>query len=175
MKAVEPLVRNADLLTVDISAVRHSDAPGNGNASPNGFYGEEICQIIRYAGLSDKLTSIGFYEINPLQDVNSETAHLVAQMIWYFVEGYYKRNNDYPYSDIEDYLKFIVRIEDHEEDIIFYKSKISQRWWMEVNCEAGKKLKYRRHYLIPCNHEDYKTACDNDIPDRWWQAYQKLM
>ena len=76
LEDTEPLVRNADMITVDISAVRQSDAPGNGNASPNGFYGEEICQIIRYAGLSDKLSSIGFYEVNPSLDINNQTSHL---------------------------------------------------------------------------------------------------
>ncbi len=60
MNEVEPLVRNADLLSIDVSAIRQSDAPGNGNSSPNGLYGEEMCLITRYAGLSDKLSSIGF-------------------------------------------------------------------------------------------------------------------
>jgi len=82
LEEVEPIVRNADMLSFDISSVRFADAPGNGNASPNGFYGEEACQIVRYAGISDKLTSIGFYEINPRFDHHGQTAHLVAQMIW---------------------------------------------------------------------------------------------
>ena len=58
---VEPVVRNAEMLSIDISSVRHSDAPGNPNASANGFYGEEICQVALYAGLNDKLTSCGIY------------------------------------------------------------------------------------------------------------------
>ncbi|MCL4856608.1 MAG: formimidoylglutamase, partial [Flavobacteriales bacterium] len=62
---VEPIVRNADIISIDVSAIRQSESPGNANASPNGFYGEQACQISRYAGLSDKLTSIGFYEVNP--------------------------------------------------------------------------------------------------------------
>ena len=98
MVEVEPMVRNADLLSFDISAIRQSDAPGNGNASPNGFYGEEACQIARYAGLSDKLTSIGFYELNPELDYNGQTAHLTAQMIWYFIEGFYQRKGGFPHK-----------------------------------------------------------------------------
>ena len=87
MEEVEPIVRSADLLSFDISAIRMSDAPGNGNATPNGFYGEEACAITRYAGLSDKLSAIGFFEINPSKDKRGQTAHLVAQMVWYFIEG----------------------------------------------------------------------------------------
>ena len=174
LQEVEPIVRNADMLCFDISAIKQSDAPGNGNASPNGFYGEEACQITRYAGLSDKLTSIGFYEINPTLDVNGQTSHLAAQMIWHFIDGFYNRKKDFPHKQKEEYIKYVVSIKNHQ-DIIFYKSKKSDRWWMEVPCPVNLQVKYERHYLVPCSYNDYQTACNDDIPDRWWQAYQKLM
>ncbi len=175
LEEVEPIVRNADLITFDVSAIRHSDAPGNANATPNGFYGEEACQITRYAGLSDKLTSIGFYEVNPKYDRDGTTAHLVAQMIWYFIEGYYNRAHDFPFRNEEDYLKYRVSISDHKEEIVFFKSKKTDRWWMEIPLPAEQRIKYERHYLVPCSYKDYQTACENDIPDRWWMVYQKLM
>jgi formiminoglutamase len=43
----EPSLRDASLVSFDISAVRQSDAPGHFYASPNGFYGEEACQLAR--------------------------------------------------------------------------------------------------------------------------------
>ena len=101
----EPLTRNADMMTIDVAAIRHSDSPGTKLANPNGFYGEEICQVMRYAGLSDKLTSLGIYEYNPELDPNNQTAKLVSQMIWYFVDGYYNRKKDYPYKDKTQYVK----------------------------------------------------------------------
>ncbi|MGD0709635.1 MAG: formimidoylglutamase [Bacteroidales bacterium] len=175
LEEVEPFVRNADLLTFDISSIRQSDAPGNANASPNGFYGEEACQITRYAGLSDKLTSIGFYELNPTYDSGGQTAHLVAQMIWYFIDGFYNRKHDFPLKEKDAYLKYRVSIKDHKYEIIFYKSKKSDRWWMEVPCPTNLKSKYERHYLVPCSYKDYQTALKEEMPDRWWQVYQKLM
>ncbi len=175
LEDAEPLVRNADMITLDISAIRQSDAPGNNNASPNGFYGEEICQIMRYAGLSDKLSSIGFYEINPRLDVNNQTVHLVAQMIWYFIDGFYNRKHDHPHKDKRDYVKYTVSIKDHKDQLIFYKSKKSDRWWMDVPVKSNYKNIYERHHLVPCSYSDYEIACKDDIPDRWWQAYQKLM
>jgi len=175
LEEVEPIVRNADMLSFDISAIRNSDAPGNGNATPNGFYGEEACQIVRYAGLSDKLTSIGFYEVNPKFDKIDQTAHLVSQMIWYFIDGFYNRAQDFPFRNEEDYLKYRVSIRDHKEEIVFFKSKKSDRWWMEIPLPMEQKIKYERHYLVPCSYADYQSACNNDIPDRWWMVYQKLM
>jgi arginase family enzyme len=175
LEEVEPIVRNADLLSFDISSVRHSDAPGNANATPNGFYGEEAIQIIRYAGLSDKLTSIGFYEVNPREDRKDQTAHLVAQMIWYFMDGFYNRAHDFPFRNEEDYMKYRVTIADHKEEIVFFKSKKSDRWWMEIPLPVEQRIKYERHYLVPCSYADYQAACNNDIPDRWWMVYQKLM
>ncbi len=177
MQEVEPMVRNADLISFDISAIRQSDAPGCGNASPNGFYGEEACQISRYAGLSDKLTSIGFYELNPDKDYNGQTAHLVAQMIWYFIDGYYQRKGDFPHKQKEEYVKYIVAIEmDKEHQIVFYKSPKSGRWWMQVPLENTMSMnKYERHFMVPCSISDYNQALKGEIPDRWWQVYQKLM
>lgn len=174
MEEAEPVVRNADMLNFDLSAVRYSDAPGNRNSSPNGFYGEEVCQIARYAGLSDKLTTVGFYELNPLADKDEQTAFLVAEMIWYFIEGYYGRRKDYPMGSKNGYLKYMVALEDGKYDLVFYKSDKSGRWWMEVPYPSKGKSKYERHSMVPCSYADYQVACNNEMPDRWWQAYQKV-
>ncbi len=175
MKEVEPLVRNADLISFDIGAIRQAEAPGNKNASPNGFDGEEACKIARYAGLSDKLTSFGLYEINPTMDINGLTAHLAAQIIWYFMDGFYQRKGDFPHKQKKEYFKYIVGIEDLDHEIIFYKSKKSGRWWMQVPFNSPMEGKYERHFMVPCSLSDYETANRNEIPDRWWQVYQKLM
>lgn len=173
MEEVEPIVRNADILSFDMTAVRMSDAPGNGNASPNGFYGEEACQIVRYAGMSDKLTSFGIFESNPAMDIRSQTCVLAAQMLWYFLEGYYNRKRDVPLKSKTGFLKYRVSMKQAEQEIVFYKSEKSERWWMEVPVPNGK-VRYERHHLVPCSYRDYETACRDEMPERWWQAFQKL-
>lgn len=178
MEEVEPVVRSADMLTFDLSSVRQADAPANANASPNGLFGEEACQIVRYAGMSDKLSSIGFYELNPAFDSSEQTAHLVAQMVWYFIDGYYHRKNDYPDKRVEEsknYIKYVVSIKEFQNKINFYKSKKSGRWWMEVPCPPGLQRKYDRQFLVPCSYRDYQEACQNEIPEKWWQVYQKFV
>lgn len=174
IKEAEPVIRNADFISFDVSAIRQSDAPGNANATPNGFYGEEACQLARYAGISDKLSSIGFYEINPSLDTNGQTAHLVAQMIWYFIEGYYARKGDFPVVDKIEYTKYNVSIKNGEEELLFYKSPKSDRWWMDVPYPSNNRIKYQRHLLLPCSYTDYELACQDQIPDRWWKTYEKL-
>ncbi len=175
MEEVEPMVRNADMISIDIGAIRASDAPGNANASPNGFYGEEICQIMRYAGISDKLTSLGLYEINPRLDRQSQTAQLAGQMIWYFIDGFYSRKGDFPPDKHKEHVKYTVTLKDFKDEVVFYRSNKSERWWMEVPIHSKHRERYERHHLVPCSYQDYQIACQNALPDRWWQTYQKLM
>ncbi|WP_275316540.1 formimidoylglutamase [Tenacibaculum bernardetii] len=169
---VEPIMRDADIVSVDIGCVRQSEAPANNNASPNGFYGEEICAIARYAGISDKVTSFGIYEYNHRLDSNNQTASLIAQMIWYFIEGVNARAKDYPFVTKENYQKFTVLLSD-DDPINFYKSDKSGRWWMEINLISNNK--HKRHALIPCNYKDYEQALKRKMPDRWFKAQQKLV
>ena len=175
MEETEPIIRNCDLLSFDVSAIRFSDAPGNNNASPNGFNGEEACRIMRYAGLSDKLSSLGIYEYNPSLDTNEISAKLIAQMIWHFFDGFYNRMKDYPEKNMKDFLKFLVKVEEQDDEVVFYKSKKSERWWMEIPVDLNLKAKYQSQHIIPCSHRDYQIACEDVIPDRWWQFYQKLV
>ncbi|MBS1596382.1 MAG: formimidoylglutamase [Bacteroidetes bacterium] len=169
---VEPILRDADMLSIDISSIRMADAPGHVSASPNGFNGEELCQITRYAGLSDKLTSISISEYNPHYDNHGQTAQLIAQMLWYFVEGYYSRKGDMP-ANMDQFLKFTVKFEQYDHELIFWKSKVTERWWMEL--PYGDRKKYARHQMVPCSYTDYEMACKDELPDRWMKVYNKLM
>ena len=171
IEIVEPVLRDADIISIDISAVRNSEAPANNNATPNGFYGDDLCVIARYAGISDKVTSFGIYEYNHKYDNKNQTAQLIAQSIWYFVEGINCRANDYPFGTKDTYQKYIIPIE--EEVLNFYKSDKSGRWWMEIN--FNKNNKYERHSLIPCTYQDYLNANKQEIPERWYKTLKKVI
>lgn len=175
IRHAEPLLRNADMVSFDISAVRRSDAPGNKYSSPNGFYGEEICQLSRYAGMSDKLTSVGFYECNAVLDKSEQSIDLSAQMIWYFIDGFYNRRGDFPKCNKEEYFKYNINIGHPHQNMVFYKSPKSGRWWMEIPYPIDERMKYDRHLLAPCTYEDYQMAMQNELPDRWIHMYKKLI
>ncbi|MGK6352486.1 formimidoylglutamase [Parapedobacter sp. DT-150] len=170
---VEPIIRAVDMMSFDTSAIRFSDAPGSAFATPNGLFGDEACQICRYAGMSDKLTSIGFYEYNPALDTREQTATLLAEMIWYFIDGFYSRKHDAPLIPKSAYITYRTTVHDAYE-LIFVKSKKSDRWWMQVPY-AGSKSANERYHLVPCRYEDYQTAVSGEMPDLWWKTHQKLV
>ncbi len=167
----EPYIRDADFVSVDLSSVKQADAPGHSTPSVNGFYGEEICQLARYAGLSDRLSSFGIFEANPNFDINNQTIELSAQILWHFIQGYYLRKKDYPKINIKTYKKYIVSVEGPEHKITFYKSMKTNRMWMEVPYLDNDKEEI---IIISCSYNDYQKAIKNEIPDKWWKFYQKL-
>lgn len=174
-KRAEPHLRNSDILSIDLTSLKYSELGDDQYTNPNGFYAEQMCQIARYAGISDKLTSIGIFNYLPEKSNAKNISDLVAQITWYFIDGTNARVGDFPIGTRKDYLKFIVHLDDFKEQLIFYKSDKSARWWMEVPYPAEEGRKYERHYLVPCNQEDYEKAMKNEIPDLWWKTYQKLV
>lgn len=170
----EPVLRNADLISFDVSCIRNSELKGNKNSGPNGFYGDEACQLMRYAGMSDKLSSIGFYEYNVELDHDGVSAKLMGQMLWCLVDGYASRKKDYPIGTKENYIRYRVHVEGTEHELIFYKSDKTERWWMDIPYPPHERIKFERHHLVPCRYDDYKFSCENNIPDLWWKTYRKL-
>ncbi|BDB51766.1 formimidoylglutamase [Flavobacterium ammonificans] len=163
----EPVFRDADLVSIDMNSVKSSDSGNFKQFIPNGFNGKEICALARYAGISDKVSSFGIFNHN---DTEQESV-LIAQIIWYFIEGYHYRSNEYPFGSRENYLKYIVPIE--EEELVFYKSDKTDRWWIEIPFTVNGNNKLKRNTLLPCSHEEYLMACDQELPERWWKAQRK--
>ncbi len=171
MSRVEPILRDSGFVSLDVGSIRQSDAPACDHPSPNGFTGEEICQISRYAGLSPLMRCFGFFNLLPEADRNGQTAHLAAQAIWYFIDGVSQRKEEHPLSAPDAFKKFIVSHSDMDHDIVFYKSLETDRWWFEVPVIHQAKT---RHVIISCSLDDYQKACNQEIPDRWLNAFQKL-
>ena len=163
----EPVFRDADVVSIDMNSVKSSDSGNFKQFIPNGFNGKEICALSRYAGISDKVSSFGIFNH---YDTEHESV-LIAQIIWYFIEGYHYRSNEYPFGSRENYLKYMVPIED--EELVFYKSDKTDRWWIEIPFTVNGNNKLKRNTLLPCSHEEYLMACDQDLPERWWKAQRK--
>jgi hypothetical protein len=167
----EPLFRDSDVAIFDISAIRQSDAPGTISPSPNGFYGEEICLLSRYAGISDKLRVFGLFDVNPEFDLRDQTTGLAAQILWFFLEGFSQKQYETPVLNLSNsgrFIKYHVRVTNLEDDLIFVKSNLTDRWWIELIAEKDQA------FYVACSHEDYLKANRNEVPDRWVQAIERL-
>ncbi|MEM6320953.1 MAG: hypothetical protein AAF960_25020 [Bacteroidota bacterium] len=160
IETVEPTLRNADTIYFNLAALKQNEAPGLWSNTPNGFTSEESCQLCHYAGISDKLTSIGFYGYTAGSDPNNQTAQLIAHMVWYLLEGIHQRKRDFP-TTTDGMLEYIVSLKDYDQDATFWKSKKSGRWWLQMDSSVKGK-----HELIACSYEDYQKACQNELTER---------
>lgn len=163
----EPVFRDADLVSIDLTSVKSSDSGNNNPFTPNGLNGKEICALSRYAGISDKVSLLGIFNHNS----SKQESVLVAQIIWYFIEGFHYRSKEYPFGSRANYIKYIVPLE--EEELVFYKSNKTDRWWIEIPFVSSSNNKLKKNTLLPCSHEEYLGACNQEIPERWWKAQRK--
>jgi formiminoglutamase len=125
---------------------------------------EEACQICRYAGLSDKLKAFGVFGFRKVFDRQDQTAQITAQMIWYFLEGLLQRKGDFPAS-LDGLTEYIVERKDYESPLKFWKSRRSGRWWVQVSAPSTENHAQQR--LVPCSHNDYLSACQQEeLPER---------
>ena len=171
-RVAEPFIRNSDILSLDFSSIKNSNSDINKYYNANGFTSEQVCQIAKYAGLSDKLSCLGIFNIIPGH--NTAASNLLAQVIWYFIDGVAGRFGDFPIGSKGAYKKFHVKLDDFDDDLVFYKSDKSSRWWLEVKYMDRKEQKYERHCMVPCDQSDYDKALENVIPNLWWKTLQKM-
>lgn len=172
IQLAEPCMRNTDLLSVDLTSIRASEFQNKEYSSPNGLFAHELCALMRYAGISDKLTSVGIF--NYYGNNEDITDEIVAQLIWYFNEGFAQRKEDFPIGSKKEYTRFRVYLENIQEEIVFYKSNKSERWWIEVPYPSTSKSSYMRHQMVPCSYNTYQEAMKGEIPNLWWKTYQKF-
>lgn len=160
MEEMEPVLRNANMVSFDINAIKYSDAPST-RCSPNGFTGEEACVLTRYAGMSSQLSSFGVYGYVPSEDVNELTALQIAQMLWYFIDGKSRSKQEAAFSESSLFNEFNTALTD--EGTLFLQSRRTGRWWMQL---PDKKM-------IACSYNDYISASKNEIPERWMRAQER--
>jgi arginase family enzyme len=163
----EPIFRDADLVSLDLSSVKSSDSGNFMSFVPNGFNGKEICSLARYAGISDKVSVFGVFN----HKNSAQESVLIAQIIWYFIEGFHYRSHEYPFGSRENYIKYSVPLE--EEVLVFHKSDKTDRWWIEIPFISNGNNKLSRNALLPCSYDEYLAACNQELPERWWKAQRK--
>jgi len=173
MHESEPLLRNTDFLSFDMSSVKSSSFMSNVYSTPNGFDSEEVCKIARYAGISDKISCFGIFEYNQELDGSNQGSQLISQMLWYFIEGYKSRKNELN-PNIDNCIKYTIAFEDEQTEIEFYKSQTSGRWWMGVPFKNPNTGSFD-NYFVACSYDDYQHANKGEIPSRWIKTYNRFL
>lgn len=168
ISTAEPLIRDSDLLGIDILSIQANDIMYQ-KGSPNGFQSGQMCSLSRYAGISDRLKVFGIFEIPSGDYPILESA--VSQIIWYFMEGYNYRHNEYPVDVSNGFLKYQVPVDN--QVLVFYKSIKTDRWWIELPFKSTINNKLKQYTLLPCDKKDYLLTTDQILPERWLRARQK--
>lgn len=157
---IEPAIRSSHLFSFDVNAIANAYAPAN-TLTPNGFNGEEACILMQYAGMSQYVDTIGIYGYDPQKDIDDLTAKQISHMLWYAIDGRYRRSKEADINDKKSFYEYQVIFS--EIETTFLKSKKTGRWWMQL---PNKRF-------IPCSYKDYMMAGNDEIPDRWFRSQQR--
>jgi formiminoglutamase len=157
---MEPVIRNSNMVSFDISAIANSYAPANA-ISPNGFNGEEACVLLRYAGMSPNVTSIGIYGYDVQHDRDELTAKQISHMLWYLLDGRSRGKREAMLDEKDSFNEYHMAFA--EVETVFLQSKKTGRWWMQLPNKT----------FIACSYKDYLLASSNEIPERWLRAQER--
>ena len=162
MKA-EPIMRNSNIVSFDMKALSFSASYDQTQGNPNGIDPRLACILTKYAGQSNKTNFLGLFELSN----NKVSRKLYSEIIWYFLDGIDKRIIESDFNDSQTFNKYIVQTSGR--DIVFYKSKISEKWWMLIDASKNKSISY-----LPCLESDYQDALNDNIPIRWLKATKRI-
>lgn len=163
----EPILRNTDVLSFDIGAIKYSEAPAGNSMNPNGMRSEEACQLAKYAGLSDRLKVFGLFEVDPEKDQFNLTVKLSAQIIWYYIDGVVNRQNKENNLD-ENITIYQVDVKNITNPLVFRKNMFTNQWWMQLRAFNNEDI------ILGCSEEEYRQASNNDIPELWLKYIRKI-
>lgn len=176
MEDSEPFLRDADVVSVDASAMQYSACPAALDTWPNGMRGEEICKLGRYMGMSMKLKVAGFFNLDKQSAHFTIGASAMAQVVWHVIDGYYSRTVDNSDFNSSDYINYeVAAIEGDGHSLLFYQNRISNRWWLRIPLPIELQIQYNvPEFIIPCSEKDYLAATRSEIPERWLNSLKKL-
>lgn len=157
---MEPVIRNSNMVSFDISAIAAAYAPAN-SVSPNGLNGEEACMLMRYAGMSPMVNSIGVYGYHAEHDRDELTARQISHMLWYVLDGRSRGRREASLDERDSFNEYHTAFA--EVETVFLQSKKTGRWWMQL---PDKKY-------IACSYKDYLLASSNEVPERWLRAQER--
>ena len=164
----KPIFRDADIVGMDMKCLSWQATADPLKGQPNGIDSRNVCALTRYAGISDRVSFLGIHELpsTPMMD------QLLAQMVWYFIEGFSLRYDEYPVAVNQGFIKYSIPLSN--QTIVFYKSEKSQRWWLELTNDSHLDNKIKKATLLACTEKDYESATHDIVPERWYNAVRRM-
>lgn len=138
----EPYFREAHLVTLNCDAVESFEGAFSINSQVNGLNRREICAYMSETGLGQNLKAVGIFNFNSL---SQKPLHhqLLAQMVWYLLEGI---NIQKTHPKERDYEYYTLLLENFEYR--FKKDTFSGLWYFEKS----------NGVFVPCSRADYDNA-----------------
>ncbi len=162
---LEPELRTSHFLSLDIHAVEHAYMPLQKEVSPNGLNGLEVCQLTRYGGIGQNNKALGIFEYKEKNKGIKLGEELIAQMIWYYMEG---KNETFLLENVPDKEEMIIfHVPNNLVKMKFYKQPAVEQWWVEI-----KDLDLDNR-IFPCSYEDYQAAIQNKTSERIKKIMEK--
>lgn len=149
---MEPFFRRANLVTLNCDAVESFSDAFSIHPQVNGLNRREICAYMKEIGLGEKLKSVGIFNYD-WESGNLLNHQLLAQMLWYLIEGI---NIQQSHPKERHYETFVVMI--GEDSYTFKRDTFSDLWYF------GEDEKIEN--CIPCSREDYENAKRGELNSR---------
>lgn len=140
----EPFFRKSDLITINCDAIESFSDAFSVNPQVNGLNRREICAYMKEVGLSERLKSVGIFNYNIYTD-NQLNHQLLAQMIWYLIEGI---NIQKSHPKERQYETFYLLIDD--EKYAFKRDTFRDLWYFGEDDNIDN--------CIPCSRSDFEDS-----------------
>ncbi len=152
----EPYFRKADLVTVNCDAIESFSDAFSMNPQVKWIEQERNMCLYEEIGLSENLKSVGIFNYN-IYSENQLNHQLLAQMIWYLIEGI---NIQHSHPKERQYEMFYVLIEDRQ--YAFKRDTFSNLWYFgdDENIEN----------CIPCSRKDFDEAKKGWLSSRFTKS-----
>lgn len=154
----ELVIRNSNTLLINMNILSSNTytSPQNSSIGVSDEYFILLCKMI---GNNPKLNSVCFYNYNHSFD-NSNTSKLLADSIWYLIEGLKHRKKTIDFEPTQE-----VVLENEGTTISFLKEQTQNRWWAKMNNSS----------LFPVSIDEFKDAKKGIINDILFKQIEKYV
>ena len=156
LNEAEPILRDSNLISFNVKSIKSGDI-NNAHQYPNGLTSYEFCSLSRFSGASLKSNVISYFENWDFSILNS----LLAEAIWYVIDGFSARIDETPDSDNDNFTYYFIEVDNYK--FKFYHSLLSDRWWVEFLNDDVVSIKKN---IISCSYNDYYNCKNSIISER---------